>query len=453
MPWWKDKALWGALVVGTVLRILPIAAWPYDGCVRDECTYIRLATRIVEGEGMTSGSGWLWAPGYPFLLGLSKLITGYSSAIIAPQIAAAAASGVLVYLLARRHADRRAGLLAAWILALSPMEVWYTIRLWSECLYTLLLLMAVYGLDEAREGFTHSTRRAVLQAAGVGGLVGVCMLFRGVATYMLPLFMVGIAWRRFLVPRAWAQCVAIGLTAALVVTPYSLYATHKFEDTVVTDRTLGQMMWLGNNDFDPISFDWGNGQLSKRAFERSADKGREPCAPRSKAMERESCQTKAGIDWILAHPAEFVQRMPLRVAQLLNPHSLLTRHLRWGRWRGMPWWMDEIIIAWGAVWSLGVIWLGAVGLVARARAGRGVTISLILLYHCAAISALAGLSRYRAPLEPLLMIYAGGLLSQPRAALAALRGWRGLLLLVVMAALVPLTLWFLPSGWIEWRHW
>ena len=80
---------------------------------------------------------------------------------------------------------------------------------------------------------------------------------------------------------------------------------------------------------------------------------------------------------------------------------------------------------------------------------------MILLYHCAAIAALAGLSRYRVPLEPLLMVYLAGFIARPRLiweALAAER-WRAILAGLVMLWVIPLTLWFLPAGWTWWRSW
>ena len=58
MPWWRDKVLWAAMVVGGLLRGLPMALWPDDSCVRDECTYVKIASRMVDGEGMTTSAGW-----------------------------------------------------------------------------------------------------------------------------------------------------------------------------------------------------------------------------------------------------------------------------------------------------------------------------------------------------------------------------------------------------------
>ena len=98
---------------------------------------------------------------------------------------------------------------------------------------------------------------------------------------------------------------------------------------------------------------------------------------------------------------------------------------------------------------------GAVGLAARARSGMGLVFNGILLYHVAAIAALAGLSRYRVPLEPLLMIYAAALFadwsgSMRRLRESRLRAWITGIGLILF---VPLVLWYLPAGWPWWRSW
>ena len=69
-PWWKDRPLVAMMVAGLLLRAVPLAVWAYEwGCTRDECTYLKLASRMLNGEGMTTSVGWLWAPGYPMIVG------------------------------------------------------------------------------------------------------------------------------------------------------------------------------------------------------------------------------------------------------------------------------------------------------------------------------------------------------------------------------------------------
>lgn len=478
MRWYRDNALLGAIAVGAVLRVLPHALWPGDGCVRDECTYRGIANRFAQGKGMTESVGWLWAPGYPAYLGLNKAVFGEAAVGVVWQVLATLVGIVFVYLLAKRTfsrrpgwpgndaAGRRAGLWAAWLYATSAHMAWYAGRLWSEALYGVILLGGLLLFGAARDALsahwkpTHTdlARRALWAASGVGLVVGVCVLFRGVAQYMLPIFVGGLLWGRFRRLQAWKQAAALVFSAVVVVAPYSAYATHKFDTFVLSDKTLGRMMWLGNNHMDPVTFDIGNGSLSQAGYGRALKAGRKPCAKDKRdAIKMDACQSEEAVAWIRDNPEEFVRRMPMRVAQMLNPHSLLTRHLRWGKYRGMPQWMDEGVVLYQVLGSMVAMLVGMAGLVMRGRGAQGLVIFSILLYHVAAISVLAGLSRYRVPLEPLLMVYAGGLLSAPRTAWREARTspgmWRIAATGVVLAILVPLVLWYLPAGWPTWRTW
>ncbi|MDG1482569.1 MAG: hypothetical protein P8R54_23460 [Myxococcota bacterium] len=455
MPWWKDRQLWMAIAIGTLLRAIPLLVWMDDwGCVRDECTYLGLARRMAAGEGMTSSSGWVWAPGYPFLLAIHKVLFQWGAAIRGTQVVVAAVSAVMLFRISLRGGSVKRARVVAWLYCLSPTMIFFSQSLWSECIYAALLLGGLLIFETARDRLEQVDVRTGLKwGAGLGAMVGCCMLFRGVATYMLPIFGVALLWGRPRRRGAWGQVIALFVVAGLTVAPYSLYATKKFGDTIVTDRTLGQMLWLGNNDFEPITFDWGNGTLSGRAWKRHTAEGRKPCGDKKEALKRDDCQTEAGKQWIKDHPEEFVGRMPKRVAQLLNPHSFITRHLRWGEWRGLPWQVDELIILWNVSWSLLILLGGGLVLAARGKGARGILIAGLLLYHAAAISILAGLTRYRVPLEPLLMLYAAQLISEPRAVLGSIRGWRVLLVGAVMVVLVPLVLWYLPTGWPWWRKW
>ena len=461
--WWHDKGLVSAVVVGFIIRMVPVLVWIDSwGCARDECTYLGLGRKIVSGQGMVGSAGWLWAPGYPMIVALHRWLTDYGTATKVTQMVCAAVCTVLVYRLARRlwadqgdPGSRRVGLTAAWMYALSPHLAFFAMSLWSEVIYGMILLFLLLALDKARVALDGEGTAWLRGAALVGVLAGVCVLFRGVATYMVPIFVFTVLWRRLTRGRAWQQAGVLVVAAGLTIAPYSIYISKKMDAFIISDRTLGQMMWLGNNDFAPITFDYGNGQLSQRAFSRHTQQGRGRCADRKKTIERDTCETQAGKEWILANPTEFVSRMPLRVAQMLNPHSLMTRHLRWGNWRGLPQWVDEFLILAQAASGLFVMIGGALALVARGRGGHGLVTGLILVYHCAAIAALAGLSRYRVPLEPLLMVYGAGLIARPHAIWQGLKAerWRMLLLGLVMIWVIPLTLWFLPAGWTWWRSW
>jgi 4-amino-4-deoxy-L-arabinose transferase-like glycosyltransferase len=446
-PWWNDRPLRTAMTVGFFLRLAPMLAWIDKPCVRDECTYQELAQNLLDGKGMTGTHGWLWAPAYPTLMAMHQAVFGYPGTIEITQLVVATLSIAAIFVLGRDQYGAREGRWGAWLYAVNPTMIFYTTSLWSETLYSGLLLAAVLSLGRTRE----RGERPWLP----GVLLGLCVLFRGVATYMLPVFLVGFLWDRWRDRVAWRNIGICALSAVLTVAPYSLYASTKWGELVVADRTMGQMMWLGNNDFAPMTFDFGNGALSKRTYARVTAQGREACEKNGNPIEKDDCDAAAGVAWIKAHPDVFLERVPVRVAQLLNPHSFLTRHLRWGRWRGLPDWMDEALIASVVVFSFASLVGGTVGFFARGRGWYAATSGLIVLYHVAAISVLAGLTRYRVPLEPLWMVHAGVLFATPRDTLRAwLRptGWR-VFGIIVTVVLVGFMLRFLPSGWPGWRSW
>ena len=477
-----DRSLLTALLLGAAVRIVPIEVWWRRPCIRDECTYRDLAGSIARGDGMVGTKGWLWAPGYPSVIAAHASLFGRLNTVKYTQVAVALLTIWLLWRFTRAHFGPRAATIAAFLLALSPTHAFYASSLWSECFYTAILFGMVSAIgwargeppggleaaptaaptpnssggdQEAAPAVGPNRVPALLRAAAVGILLGACVLFRGVATYLLPLVAITLVWGRWRSGAAWRSVVAMGLAAALTVAPYSVYATQKFGALIVSDRTLGQMLWLGDNDYPPVSFDFGNGPIDEDEFDAMTSSGRPHCPFEDDAIAQDACETRAGIQWIKDHPVEFVERMPLRVAQLLNPHSLLTRNLRTGHWKGLPNWVDQALVLAVVASSFVVLLGGTLGLFARGRGWYAVGSALIVTYHVAAIACLAGLSRYRVPLEPLWMVYAAGFLADPKAALAALRadprrGWGAVL---VGAILLGLMMWFLPTGWRSWKTW
>jgi len=261
----RDSALLWALIAGGLLRLLPLFFWPDWGCVRDECSYLKIANRMEDGLGMTSSSGWLWAPGYPFLLAFHSMVLGEAKLIKGVQIALSLAAIIVLYALGRRLGNRRTGRLAAWIQALNPTQIFFSQSLWAESIYgsmlVFCLLFFLQLLDDA-----HNRKKAF----SLGMLLGAMALLRGLSLYLIPVFL--ICFWRFQPSsrRLWRQLSRIVGGAALFIVPYSVYASLSFERFVLVDRTMGQMMWLGNNEFEPIGFDVG-GQLSARSFDEHVD--------------------------------------------------------------------------------------------------------------------------------------------------------------------------------------
>lgn len=454
--WRTDRALRGIVLAAVVLRLAALVALMGKPCLRDECTYQLLVDAILDGRGMVGSGGWLWAPAYPFLLAAHTSVTGLATSVQLTQVAAAAFGVVAVYALARRVAvdhprTEIVARVAAGLYALDPTAIFFSASLWSEALYTPLLLALLLAVARARED-KDLLGRGVL----VGVLLGASVLFRGVALTLLPAVLVGLLLGRW-TKEARGQVLAALLSATLIVAPYSVWASQRFGGLVVSDRTLGQMMWLGNNDFPPVTFDHGVGLRTEAELEALEHVGRPHCPTPKRPARQDDCEVAHGKAWIAAHPGEFLRRVPLRVAQLVNPHSFLTRHLRQAE-HGFPAALVEAlvvtVVAFSAVSLLG----GTLGYVAwaepwRARAaGRAeaASIGLVVLAHVAAIAALAGLSRYRVPLVPAWSIFAAMLCVTPRETVSrVLDGhparWVGLAMLAGLAGMMAC---MLPWGWI-----
>jgi 4-amino-4-deoxy-L-arabinose transferase-like glycosyltransferase len=443
MPWFKDLGLRWALLVGFWLRMLPLARWQDTECVRDACAYLGLGRAMAEGQGMTLNTGespWLWAPGYPAFLAAHERLFGWAEVAVVSQCLLAGVSQVLAYVLLRDHLDLRSGRAAAWLLGLSPTLAFFAGTFWTETLYITLLLALLLAVARARE-----VRRWALVA---GGLLGLVMLVKGAATYMLPVLILGLVWGRLRQRSGWLSAGGLLLGAALVVAPYSAYASQKFGGFVLTERTLGHNLWVSYNDFPPNAFDWGVGVLDAGRTLEERELGRPRCDLELPLVEWDRCETRAALGWIRAHPEELGRRLPLRLAQLFNPNSFLTRHVRTGRWEGLSPALGEGLLLGTIGFSFVAVFGGLAGLLGRGRGWLPVTLAGLVAYHLAVSGLLTGLSRFRVPVDALLLLYAGALLADPRQTWAGLVGWRRWLALALGLALVPLMGWLLLPGYL-----
>lgn len=459
MPFLRDPAWWIAVAIALALRAAPMLVWGWDGsdCTRDECIFKIAARPILDGDGLgLAPRGWLPAPLYPYLLAACAEVLGSFESVKWVQWALTPIQlGVLAALGTRLGGPTHGRSAARWLVggfAIHPTFVFYVGTMWTETLSTLLLTAWILATLWARDG---TARRAVLP----GALLALLVLLRGVATWLFPLGMLAFvapevlrsgrgAWREGLARRGRHALVMVGTLAALVA-PYSVSASARWGGAVVSDATLGHVIGLGNDDFPPVTFDYLNGQLTGDLYARTLARGRSDCPRAGGPVVHDRCEVRRAVAWIREHPDAFVARVPERLAQALNPNTFLTRHVRWGYWPGLPWELKELTVIATAATTVVVVLGGALAVVSRAGGPWGLLCVGTLAYHLAAFSALYGLSRFRLPLEPLLMAELALLLASPGAGLAALRGSppRLAAAVVLLPALAWLTARYAWTGW------
>jgi len=439
----RDRWLWAAVAVGVLVRCAPLWIWDWSApvFVRDEWIYKGVAEAILAGEGLQPApKGWLPAPGYPYLLAGCHALFGSFQAVKWVQVLMAAVSTVLVYDIARRVYDQRSARIAGWLYALHPSLVFFVGTLWTEISYSTLLLAVSHGVLWCRD-------RSGWTAVWPGVLLGVTVVFRGVATYMAPIFVLAVLWGGWRARRSHGLAFVCG--AMLTVLPYSVHASVRWGGPMVSDATLGHVMQLGNDDFDPVTFDYAVGQLTGEVFRKTLSRGRRDCPSVGGPLAHDRCEIQRSVAWIKAHPTTFLARIPQRLAQLFNPHSFLTRHVRWGYWPGLVEPVKTLLVTASMLFTVFVMAGGVFSAWGRARGPYGIITVGVTVYTTAVIAVLYGLTRFRLPLEPLWMVVLAAALADPKSTWATLREarWRWIGALSSSGVVLWLMSWYWRTGY------
>ncbi len=165
---------------------------------------------------------------------------------------------VLVGILGRRLGGDRAGIVAAWTLALLPRALLMACLLASENLYSPILFGLVWVLVES--GRARNTSRL---AALAGLLLGLAALTRTVAYYMFPIWILPALaarrkWRRIL-----GELALLLLVQHAIMLPWALRNRAVLGRFLFTNTAGGYGLYLGNNP--KATGDWydGSADLNK----------------------------------------------------------------------------------------------------------------------------------------------------------------------------------------------
>lgn len=228
------------LVLCLAVRLIFIATLQAQYFMPDEVEYDAIARQILSGQGY--GTFTVRAPLYSFFLAGIYFLTGpHFIAVRIVQCFLDTFSAFLLMCLGRYYFRRSVGLLTAAIYAIYPYFVFLTGMLLSETVFIFLLLgcLSFATLFEK----THNKRFLIFSAI----VLGFATLTRSITLFLIiPL---GI-WFAVTNSSHWKQrvahCFTFVLLAFLVILPWTLRNYYTYGHFVLINTGGGTMLWHGN---------------------------------------------------------------------------------------------------------------------------------------------------------------------------------------------------------------
>ncbi|MDO8736000.1 MAG: glycosyltransferase family 39 protein [Thermoleophilia bacterium] len=227
------------MIMAAAFLLRAISALHRPMIANDETIYVRMAENLADGNrpfdmmGLTTTT---WTPLLPVLtLFLVTFFGDYISSAYLLVVTFGALLLLPVYLLAKQMFSERTGLLAAALMALSPLLIDYSSSIYSEGIYSFFLMM---GLVFA---WRFMQKPRLLPAALTGIFMGLAYLANATATYYIFILIVmGLAvarknnsWNGFV--RGLAIMVAF---FCILAAPYVLFLHQELGKWTFTGKDL-----------------------------------------------------------------------------------------------------------------------------------------------------------------------------------------------------------------------
>ncbi len=376
----------------------------------DAAVYNTIAVSLAHGHGFRGIYGQLtaqWPPGYPFVLSLAYRIFGAHPTTGEVLNAVLGAGTVpILYFAARRTLGRVEAIFVGAGMTLLLGQVFWADVLISEALYAfvlaiLLALLAV--LPSARP------RSAVL----VGLALGAATLTRGEG-FLLLAVPLAMWWpqlpRRVLLRQAAILCAVI---LAFVV-PWTIRNAEAMHAFVPLSTNFSSTFWSGHNP----NADGGPNFPSQALLSQVTA----PVTSPQRELQTQSLLRKKALSWMVTHPLDELRLIPLKLialndndgeaiplwidAQASSKHPVLTRaaqnRLRIladiGGYALLTAFLTSLVVFGKALWRRRPLLRGALAYFAVALVMYG-----FVFY---------GGFRYRAALEPLMLLVAAPLVAR-----------------------------------------
>ena len=367
----------------------------------DARVYDQWAMRIAGGEWMGTEI-FYQTPLYPYFLGVIYTMAGHDPGLVRIiQAFLGAGSCVMLALAGRRFFSERDGMIGASILAIYPPAIFFDglIQKSSLDLFLVTAILALLAEFQHRRRWTWLTAAGFLTGMLVLNRENAFVLFPVVATWLLIGF-------REVASRTRAAWIALFAAAGfLVLLPVGLRNRQVGGEFVLSTSQLGPNFYIGNNANASGSYDSLLPGRGDPVFERadavalaSQAAGR-PLSPR----EVSRYWLQRSFDYMRAQPLDWLRLSSRKLLLTMNAEEISDTESIEAYAEGAPLlralrWLDFGVVlplaALGA-WMCRDDWRRHLLLY---LAGAGMTL---------AIAAFFVVARYRHPLVPLVMLFAG----------------------------------------------
>lgn len=398
--------LTGAALLVRVIFVLAVERESFG--FGDSAFYHWAAASIAAGDGHVDFNGEpsaRWPPVFPFVLAPFYAIFG-DDALVGELVNATlgAACVPLLFLLTDRLLGRREALVGAALLAVFPGQILYTDMLLAETLYAVLLLAFFLLLSR----LPHDRRWPALV---VGVVIGAAALTRSEGVFLaIPAMAV---WWPQIPRRAWLGRVAlVAVGMALAIGPWTVRNAIHLDTFVPIATNGGQTLWSGHNPSATGGATYAPASLSPETDD--------PESPEH-AIERDRILRREALEYMIENPRRELELIPLKLVHLSRGDSAVVEPWlnRVAPGDPKPVTGNSLVVmsaildfAWYALLVLTAI---AIALFRRHLWAQPVLRGVLVLGIVALVLygfVFYGNPRYRAPLEPLMIMLAASLLAR-----------------------------------------
>ncbi len=424
-------------LVALALRLVYVAQIEsigfFEQPLSDAFVYDQRARGIAAGDWL-GPADFVHAPLYAYALGAVYLTLGDDPwTVRAVQCVLGSLACVMVLLAGRRWLDERVGIAAGLLLAVYPPALFFDGLIQKTSLALLLSAVLLWWLAVCRG--KPSVWRCIL--AGV--LLSLLTLTRQNALALAPVVLVWLLLEPRSAPRrrraTWSAACLAGLFAALL--PWAVRNRVVTGEFVLTTPNLGQNFAMGNHPegtgtYLPFKRNRSTAEHEQREWTRAAERalGR-PLSPR----EVSDYYRDAALTAIREQPGRWLRLTGKKLLMVWNAYEApdTEDYYLYQQWSGLLRISDTL-------WHFGVLGpLAAAGIVlTRGRWRESWFLYAWLIVTTLAVAAFVVFARYRFPLIPVLMLFAGAAIVEG-ASLVRRRARRPLapaVLVAVLAAVV-----------------